>query len=86
MVSEPVGYVNGIYDHAMSDRGRIPHVGASWIVEDAARLLADRFERAPAQPRAADRLQPLGGNDDVGVDILEAEGDGLAVDGGDWGH
>ena len=44
---------------------------------------ADRLERAPAQPLARGRLQPVRRDDDVGVDVLRAPGIGAARDLGD---
>jgi hypothetical protein len=50
------------------DQDRRPGIGG--IVEDVARLRAYRLERAAAQPRTLDRLQPVRGDDDVGIDVL----------------
>ncbi len=46
----------------------------------------DRLEGALAQPFARDRLEPMRGDDDVGVDILAAERIGLALDLGELFH
>src|SRR3546814_12964336 len=50
------------------------------IVKDIARLLAQHFEGAPAQTGAADGLQPMRRDDDVGVDILHPARRGAAFD------
>src|SRR3546814_5070617 len=46
--------------------------GMARIVENVAGLGPHRLERALAQPRARDRLEPVRGDDDVGIDVLRA--------------
>ena len=49
------------------------------IVEHIAGVCAHRFERALAKALARDRLEPVGGDDDVGVDVLATERNGAAA-------
>ena len=49
-------------------------------VKQVVRVLAQRFKCAAAQTIAGDRLQPVGRNDHVGIDVLCAERDRPAID------
>src|SRR5690606_2605317 len=56
------------------------------FVEDIVRILAERLERAAPEAFACHRLEPARGNDQVGVDILQAERDRPALDLADGLH
>ena len=47
---------------------------------------ADGFECACTEPFAAYGLEPVGGDDDVGIDVLEAQRNGAPLDGGNGLH
>src|SRR3546814_11841234 len=66
------------------DQGRT--AGMARIVENVAGLGPPRLERALAQPRARDRLAPVRGDDDVGIDVLRAPRIGVAGNLGDGLH
>src|SRR5690606_27151737 len=60
--------------------------GVALVVEHEAGLVAPGGEQAAAEPRALDPLEPLGGDDLVGVDVAAVERDGGPLDDADWFH
>src|SRR3546814_15968976 len=60
--------------------------GIARVVKDIAGLGAQSLECAPAQPRPGNRLQIIGGDDDIGIDVLQAKRIGAAGNGGNRFH